>query len=88
MKSEVASVTFSATLFTHEDRRSSRDRYRKEIFQRCDVLNNVLAGILLRAGLLQISPSQAGLREIERLSLRAKMAVQSLSELANNLKMM
>jgi hypothetical protein len=58
-----------------------------EIFRKCDVLNNLLAGILLRAGLLQMRPSQAGLREIEQLSLRAKFAVQSLSDLASDVKM-
>jgi hypothetical protein len=59
----------------------------EKIFRKCDVLNNLLAGILLRAGLLQMRPCQAGLREIEQLSLRAKIAVQGLSDLASDLKM-
>lgn len=49
----------------------------------CDELNNVLTGIMLRTGLLrQLSPDPM-LQEIERLSLRARTAVQDLRSVAD-----
>ncbi len=54
-----------------------------QLVHTCDELNNVLTGIMLKAGM--VVGGNAGL-EIESLSMRAKTAVQNLRVIADGLQ--